>query len=118
MKVVGNKRRNAFKLSFLRCSTYESGMIVELFSDRPFIKILFSRFTISFSRFRITMILPEISRKFPENSRKILGNFPEFSLPLIHQYSPTPHLIHPQSPNPRCPEPPQNFKPVFIKSTI
>lgn len=67
MKGVGNKRQNTLKLPFLRYSTGQSGMTVELFSRRSFIKILFSLLTISISRFRITGTFPEIYRKFLEN---------------------------------------------------
>ena len=113
VKGVGNKRRNASKLPFLRYSTGESGMIVELFSHRPFIEILFSRFKIWVSRFRITDHFQEISAKFP-------GNFPEISR-KIPTPPPTP-LTHPpcHSPTPNTPncEPTQNFTFTFLKYTI
>ena len=92
MKGVGNKRRNASKFVFLRYSTGVSGIIVELFSRRPYIKISFCRFTISISRFRI----PGISRKYPGNFSEISR---KFHLPS-HPPPPTPltHPIHPPTP--------------------
>ena len=60
-----SSRRNIFKLPFLKYLTGESGMIVELFSHRSFIKILFCRVTIWVSRFRIT--------------EHFIGNFQKFS---------------------------------------
>ena len=71
LKGVENKRVNAFKLIFLRYSTGESGMIVELFSHRPFMKILFCRITMWISRFRIT----EHFMKYRKFSRNLSENF-------------------------------------------
>ena len=80
VKGVVKKRIFWQKLTFLRYSTSESGMIVEFFSCRSYIEILFSRPAIRFSRFRIPRTFREISRKIPgnfsENSRKFPGNFP------------------------------------------
>ena len=117
LKGVGNKAQNASKMSFLRYSTGESDMIVELFSRRPFIKILFSHLTISISRFRIIENFSEISRKFsgnfPEISRKFLGNLPDpHPPPTTHPPCPPPPPIA------NIPEPPQNFKFIFLKKSI
>ena len=83
VSAVGNKRTFGSKLHFLNYSTGELGMIVELFSRRPFIKILFCHVTIWISRFRITTHFtgnfPEISQKFPGISRFCSGNFLEIS---------------------------------------
>ena len=96
MKGVGNKRRNEFKLPFLRYSTGESGMILELFSHRPFIKTLFCRLTIWISRFRITEYF---IGNFLEISRKFSGNFSENSYtPTYPPYPPPTPLTHTQHP--------------------
>ena len=98
MKGVGNKRRNVSKLIFLRYSTGESGMIVGLFSHRPFIKILFCRLTIWISRFRITEHftgnLLEIFRKFSENSSEnsYVITYPPYPPPMPLTYTQHPKL--------------------------
>ena len=105
MSAVGNKRHFGSKLYFLSYSTGESGMIVELFSRRLFIKILFCRPTILIFRFRITEYFIKNFRKFQK----------------IPTPPPTP-LTHPpyHSPPPNTPnyEPTQNFKFTFLKNTI
>ena len=63
-------------------------MISELFSRRPFIKILFSHLTISISRFRIIIYFSEIFAKF---SQKIFKIFPGKS--YIHTYTTYPPPI-------------------------
>ena len=96
MKGVGNKRENAFKLPFLRYSTGGSGMIIELFSHRPFIEILFCRLTMWISRFRITEHFPG---NFREISAKIFENFSENSYtPTYPPYPPPMSLTHTQYP--------------------
>ena len=113
VKGVGNKCWNAWKITFLRYSTGELGMISELFSRRPFIKILFSHLTISISRFRIIIYF----RKFPRNFREIFfKNFPgnptftPISLTHPPYHSPTPNISN-------C-ELTQNFKFTFLKNTF
>ena len=93
-------------MSFLRYPTGESGMVVELFSRRPYIKILFCRFTIYHFPFSEPR---KFLGKFPEISWKFLGKLPEISrkiplppiYPPIYPPYPSPHLIyniHPPSP--------------------
>ena len=95
---VGKKGIIGWKIHFLRYSTGESGMIVELFSQRLFIKILFCRPTISISRFRITTYF---TGNFPEISRKFFGNFPENSWPPTYPpYLPPISFTHTQPPKP------------------
>ena len=109
MKGVGNKRRNASKLPFLRYSTGGSGMIVELFSHRPFIEILFCRLTIWISRFLITEHFPG---NFREISAKFFENFPEISyIPLLPP-SPTPHITYPH-PTPETVNPLRTLNSLF-----
>ena len=85
-------------------------MIVELFSDRPFIEKLFCRFKILISHFLITLPFPG---NFPEISRKFLRNFSENSyiphLPTL----PTHHPIHTHQS-----EPTQNFKINFLQNAF
>ena len=100
MKDEGNKRRNADKLTFLRYSTGESGMIVGSFWWRPYIKILFCRYALSYWSSRSSSTSPveipenpgnlsEITGKFHgkspsrEISQKILGNFPTTTTHII-----------------------------------
>ena len=74
-------------------------MIVGLFSDKSFIKILFCRFTISISRFRITTHFPG---NLPEFSRKFFGNFSENSyFPTYPPYPPPIPLTPTQPPDTR-----------------
>ena len=85
-------------------------MIVELFSRRPFTKILFSHLTILISRFRITICFTE---NFTEISQKISQKFTKIpNPPPIH----TP--CHSLTPTYHIPAPPQNFKSVFLEMTI
>ena len=86
LKGVIKKHIFWWKLTFLRYSTSESGMIVEFFSCRPYIEILFSRPTIRFPVFGS-----------PENSGKFLGNFSEISRKFPENF-PTP--THHPSPIP------------------
>ena len=83
LKVLGNKREKAIKLSFLRYPTGGSGMISELFFWRPIEKFLCSRYAISFWRSLKGgwphAKIQEISRKIPGNFRKFPGKFPEIS---------------------------------------
>ena len=112
MKGVGNKCWNTFKLPFLRYSTGGSGMIVELFSHRPFIKILFCRSTIWISRFRITEHFPG---NFREISANFFGNFSENSyIPLLPP-SPTPHITYPH-PTPETVNPLRTLNSLFSKA--
>ena len=98
MKGVGYKRHFRVKLPFLRYSTDGSGMIVELFSRRPFIKILFYRFTILVSHFLITIYFtgnfPEIFRNFFRNFSKISYTSPIYltHTPIPLTPTPTPHI--------------------------
>ena len=70
---VGKRCLIVWKLHFLRYtknlySTDESGMIVELFSRRLFIKILICLSTISIFRFRITVhFIGNLPRNFSKN---------------------------------------------------
>ena len=91
---MGNKSTIRWRLSFLWYSTGESGMIVRLFSCKPFIKFLFCRYAISFSRFRITV-------HFPGNFPEISGNLPEISWsPTYPPYPPPILYTHTQYPKP------------------
>ena len=107
MKGVGKKRVIWLKLHFLRYLTGGFSMIVGLFSHRPFIKILFCRFTISISRFRITTHFTE---NFPKISQKFLGKFLLPHLPPL----PTPHPTHPHPP-PTSPNTPRTSNSIFSK---
>ena len=97
MNLVGKKHIIEWKIYFLtcRCSTDESGVIVELFSRRLFIKILFCCTTILISRFRITKYFSEILLKFFKILIKISRKFPA--------YLPTPPHPSPISPTPTHP---------------
>ena len=106
---MGNKRTFGSKLYFLSYSTGELGMIVELFSRRPFIKILFCHVTIWISRFRITTHFPG---NFPKISPKIFGNFSENSYTHHLPPSPTPHITHPH-PIPEPVNPLRTLNPFF-----
>ena len=100
----GKKRRLQRKLHFTKYSTGELSGISELFSYKPFIKILIFRFTISISRFLIIT-------HFPENFRKFLGKFLHPHLPPL----PTPHIIHPH-PIPQTMNPLRTLNSLFSKS--
>ena len=111
MKGVVNKRWNSFKLPFLRYSTGESGMIVKLFSHRPFIKILFCRLTIWISRF--PKILPEISYRFFRIFLKISRKIPTPPpITLTH----TPHTTHPHPILPQTVNPLRTLNSLFSKT--
>ena len=96
-----------------RYSTGESGMIVELFSRRPFIKILFCRFKILIFRF---LIITYFTENFTEISQKFLRNFSENSYPPPTPLTYPPY--HPPRPNTHNPEPTQNFKSTFLEYTF
>ena len=98
LKGVGNKRRNAWNITFLRYLTDGLGMISGLFSRRPFIKIFISHLTISISRFRITTYFSEIFAKFPEFFFKIL--FWKSYFHIYITYPPPTSHTHTQHPKP------------------
>jgi len=85
-------------------------MIIELFSDRPFIEKLFCRFKILISRFLITLPFPE---NFPETSRKFLRNFSENSYIPHLPNLPTHHPIHTHQ-SPAYPNPPRTLNSIFF----
>ena len=108
MKVVGNKRRNASKLIFLRYSTGESGMIVGSFWCMiDHIKILFYRYALSYWSSRSSPTSPvEIQENpgdFPETYSH--GKFPR-NIPDISRHPP---------PTPHTPPTHWNFKWTFLK---
>ena len=114
MSAVGNKRTFESKLHFLSYSTGELGMIVELFSRRPFIKMLFCHVTIWISRFRITT---HFTGNFPEISPKIFENFSENSYTHHLPPSPTPHITHPH-PIPETVNPLRTLNSLFSKTNF
>ena len=79
-------------LSFLRYSTSESVMIMELFPYKPYMKILFSHFIISFFPFSD---LRKFSRDFTEISQNFHENFWKFSENSLIIHPPTLHINHP-----------------------
>ena len=110
MNVVGKNRQIWQKLHILRYLKNEFSMIVELFSDRPFIEKLFCRFKILISHFLITLPFPE---NLTEIYRKFLRNFSENS--YIHHLPtlPTHHPIHTHQ-SPAYPNPPRTLNSIFF----
>ena len=107
-----NKYRNTFKLSFLIYSTGESGMIVELFSHRPFIKYILSSHNMGFPFSDHRTFYRKFPRNFRENFQKFLWKSLQPHLPPL----PIPHTTQPH-PTSNC-EPTQNFKFPFLKNTF
>ena len=92
MKVVGKTCTFLSKLHFIWYSTSESMMIMELFSNKSYMKILFSRFIISFFPFSD---LQKFFKNFTEISQnfhgKFLKNFGKF---INHSPTHPPYTSH------------------------